>query len=55
MLCCSGDATINHLLIQAAQMHETSKEGGDNSKIIDNLLLQVSQEVENQLVKYRVT
>ena len=36
-------------------MHETSQEGGENSKIIDNLLFQASQKVENQLVKCRVT
>ena len=45
MLCCSGDAEINDLLTQASQMYESSREDGKNDKMIDNLLLQASQEV----------
>ena len=51
MPCCSGDAEIDNLLIQASQMYEASREDGENDTMIDNLLLQASQEVENQLVK----
>ena len=47
MLCCSGDAEIEDLLIQASQMYESSRDG-ENDEMIDNLLLQASQEVENQ-------
>ena len=35
-------------------MYEASREDGENDRMIDNLLLQTSQEVENQLVKPRV-
>ena len=49
--CCSGDTEIDELLIQASQLYVALREDGENDKIIDNLLLQTSQEVENQLVK----
>ena len=45
MPCCSGDAKINDLLIRASQMYESSREDGENDKMINNLLLQASQEV----------
>ena len=51
MPCCSGDTEIDELLIQASQLYEALREDGEKDKIIDNLLLQTSQEVENQLVK----
>ena len=35
-------------------MYEASREDGENDRMIDNFLLQASQEVENQLVKPRV-
>ena len=47
ILCCSGDAEIADLFIQASQMYESSRDG-ENDEMIDNLLLQASQEVENQ-------
>ena len=52
--CCSGDAEIDDLLIQASQMYEASREDDQNDEIIDNVLLQASQEVESQLVKFQV-
>ena len=42
MPCCSGDAKIDDLLIQAPQMFEALREDGENDKIIDYLLLQAS-------------
>ena len=54
MPCCSGDTEIDELLIQASQLYEALREDGENDKIIYNLLLQTSQEVENQLVKSRI-
>ena len=35
-------------------MYESSKEDGENDEMIDNFLLQASQEVQNQLFKSRV-
>ena len=38
MPCCSGDTEVDNLLILASQMYEASREGGENDKMIDNII-----------------
>lgn len=49
-----NDNQIDELLFQGSQMYEASKEDSENIKMIDILLLQVSQQFENQVYSCQV-